>query len=318
MKTRFLVAYSVLLTLAVSPLAAQTLYVPGGAGGINNISGSNVGIGTSAPNNQLVVSSGYSMRTQVTLSDTNTASLMLRAGAGMPGVVASDVDLQLRAGAYWTDADAGGVTGLTIKTVTGNVGIGTTAPAAALHVSGHVGREVARFQGSADVSNNRNFVSIYTTNPGYWWEFSNQDPSGGGTLNGLAFRERSASGNSVERVYFASGGNVGIGTASPTHKLAVNGTIRAKEVIVDTGWSDYVFKPDYKLASLSEVEGAIQRDGHLPGIPSAQEVAEHGVSMGEMQAKLLAKIEELTLHVIAQHKELTAVKQELRVLRKQN
>ena len=99
-------------------------------------------------------------------------------------------------------------------------------------------------------------------------------------------------------------GNVGIGTTSPTEKLSVNGKIRAKEVIVDTGWSDYVFAKDYKLASLSEVEQHIQTQGHLPGVPSAQEVAEKGVSVGDMQSLLLAKIEELTLHVIHQEKTL--------------
>jgi hypothetical protein len=97
-------------------------------------------------------------------------------------------------------------------------------------------------------------------------------------------------------------GNVGIGTSNPTQKLSVNGTVRAKEVIVDTGWSDFVFDESYQLSALSEVEQHIKAEKHLPGIPSANEVAEHGISVGEMQAKLLAKIEELTLHVIAQQK----------------
>jgi hypothetical protein len=100
-------------------------------------------------------------------------------------------------------------------------------------------------------------------------------------------------------------GNVGIGTTNPTNKLEVNGTIRAKEVIVETtGWSDYVFAPDYRLAPLSEVEAHIAAKGTLPGIPSAAEVAEHGVSVGDMQAKLLAKMEEMTLHVIALSKKV--------------
>ncbi len=207
-----------------------------------------------------------------------------------------------------------GTGGAEIQTMTllnGNVGIGTTNPAASLHVLGNVGREVARFQGSTDVSNNRNFISIYTTNPGYSWELSNQDPAGNGTLNGLAFRERSASGNSIERVYFASGGNVGIGTTNPTYPLSVRGTVRAQEVIVDTGWSDYVFKPDYRLAPLGEVQKSIEKEGHLPGMPSAKEVAEHGISVGDMQAKLLAKIEELTLHQIEQEKLLAAQQEQL-------
>jgi hypothetical protein len=198
-----------------------------------------------------------------------------------------------------------------IITHDGNVGIGTTSPAMPLHVMGNVAREVARFQGSVDVSNNRNFVSIYTTNPGYWWELSNQDSAGNGTTNGLSFRERSAGGNSLERVYFAQGGNVGIGTTTPSHKLAVKGTIRANEVIVDTGWADYVFDSNYRLAPLSEVEAHIKTEKHLPGIPSAAEIAEHGVSMGDMQSKLLSKIEELTLHMIQQEKEIATLRQQV-------
>jgi hypothetical protein len=115
------------------------------------------------------------------------------------------------------------------------------------------------------------------------------------------------------------GGNVGIGTTNPTQKLSVKGTVRAQEVIVDTGWSDFVFDESYKLTALSETEAFVKAEKHLPGIPSAKEVAENGISVGEMQAKLLAKIEELTLHVIAQEKrideqvaEIAAMKAELR------
>jgi hypothetical protein len=71
----------------------------------------------------------------------------------------------------------------------------------------------------------------------------------------------------VSRILVDSSGNVGIGTSAPTEKLSVNGRIRAKEVIVETtGWSDYVFAKDYKLASLGEVEQHIQSKGHLPGL----------------------------------------------------
>ncbi|WP_232767024.1 hypothetical protein [Geminisphaera colitermitum] len=100
-------------------------------------------------------------------------------------------------------------------------------------------------------------------------------------------------------------GDVGIGTGSPTHKLTVNGPIRAKEVIVDTGWADYVFADNYTLVPLSEVEAHIKEHKHLPGLPTATVVASEGVSIGEMQAALLAKVEELTLHLIAQDKKLS-------------
>lgn len=81
-------------------------------------------------------------------------------------------------------------------------------------------------------------------------------------------------------------------------RLAVKGAVRANEVVVDTGWSDYVFDKDYRNAPLTEVKKYIEQNHHLPGMPSAQQVAQQGVSVGEMQAKLLAKIEELTLHLI--------------------
>jgi hypothetical protein len=113
------------------------------------------------------------------------------------------------------------------------------------------------------------------------------------------------------------GGNVGIGTTNPTNKLEVAGTIRAKEVIVETtGWSDYVFASDYRLAPLSEVEAHIAAKGHLPGIPSAAEVATQGVSVGDMQAKLLAKVEEMTLHLIAQEKRIAQLEAENAVLKR--
>lgn len=108
-----------------------------------------------------------------------------------------------------------------------------------------------------------------------------------------------------ELIRIEYGGNVGIGTTSPTHKLTVNGPIRAKEIIVDTGWADYVFADDYQLPPLSEVEAHIKEHKHLPGIPSSATVTAEGISLGEMQTALLAKIEELTLHLIEQDRRIS-------------
>lgn len=86
--------------------------------------------------------------------------------------------------------------------------------------------------------------------------------------------------------------------------LDINELIRAKEVKIQIpDWSDFVFAADYKLPSLSEVEKHIKEKQHLPDIPSEKEVIENGISVGEMQAKLLQKIEELTLYVIDLKKE---------------
>jgi hypothetical protein len=133
-------------------------------------------------------------------------------------------------------------------------------------------------------------------------------------LNGaLYFREN----NSTEMV-LAAGGNVGIGTMNPTSKLSVNGTVQAKEVVVNTGWADYVFAPAYRLKPLSEVATYIRQNHHLPEIPSEAEVRDKGVGLGEMQSKLLAKIEELTLHMIQEHERNDRLEQKIQDLQKQN
>jgi hypothetical protein len=113
-------------------------------------------------------------------------------------------------------------------------------------------------------------------------------------------------------------GNVGIGTTAPQHLLHVAGTIGAKEIIVSSTGADYVFQPNYRLRPLSEVRAYIQANHHLPDIPSASEVAQKGLSVGDMQTKLLAKIEELTLHMIQEHERNDRLEQELETLRKQN
>jgi len=113
-----------------------------------------------------------------------------------------------------------------------------------------------------------------------------------------------------------STGTIGIGTTTldATYKLLVNGKVRAKEVTVETGWSDYVFFDDYKLPTLSEVEQHIKEKGHLINIPSAEEVEKNGIELGAINAKLLEKIEELTLYTIDQDKKLREQEERLQKL----
>jgi hypothetical protein len=118
------------------------------------------------------------------------------------------------------------------------------------------------------------------------------------------------------RLVINSDGKVGIGTDSPTELLSVNGNIKSKKVIVtQTGWADFVFADDYRLLPLAEVEKFIKQHRRLPDIPSQNEVDEKGIDVGEVQARLLQKIEELTLYVIELERKLSAQQEELENLK---
>jgi len=116
----------------------------------------------------------------------------------------------------------------------------------------------------------------------------------------------------------APNGNVGIGTANPQDKLSVNGKIRAHEIRVTTNaadWPDYVFEENHPLMSLEELERFVKNNKHLPNIAPAKAVAEDGVALGELNRQLLQKIEELTLYLIHQNKEIKELKEEVATLK---
>jgi YD repeat-containing protein len=112
------------------------------------------------------------------------------------------------------------------------------------------------------------------------------------------------------------GNTVSIGTDSTgdaNYNLYVSKGIRARKVRVDAdSWADYVFEKNYVLPKLNELEEYIQQHKHLPDVQSADEAQKQGVDLGENQAVLLKKIEELTLYVIQQNKELEVLKSQLK------
>ena len=114
-------------------------------------------------------------------------------------------------------------------------------------------------------------------------------------------------------------GKLGVGTTSfGSHKMAVEGSIGAREIKVEiNGWSDFVFEEDYELKTLDEVAEHIADKGHLPDIPSESEVMKNGINVGEMNAKLLQKIEELTLYLIDQNKALKVANEKIEALQKE-
>jgi len=148
------------------------------------------------------------------------------------------------------------------------------------------------------------YTPYNSTNPSGYITLSNLSgylPTTGGTITGS----------------FLVQGNVGIGTANPDQRLTVKGKIHAEEVIIDLAVpADYVFKPDYKLMPLRLVEQFVKTNSHLPEIPSASEITKNGLSMGEMQNKLLQKVEELTLYLIEQQKHIDVQNEEIKQLKK--
>lgn len=230
---------------------------------------------------------------------------------------------------------------LLLNQTAGYVGIGTTTPSSHLDITSsspqgvvatmrniqygassnaglRIGNDLAvnRFEGFV-------FSSSYQQAGPYYPDGASlaNEGSGGisiGALNSSGEVRFYSGGNSDlhERLRMKANGNIGVGTTNPSEKFSVNGNISAKKIIVtQTGWSDYVFSADYKLRSLSEVEAFIKQYKHLPEVPSAREVGEKGISVGDNQALLLKKIEELTLHLIAMDKRMKRLEYENRTLK---
>ena len=173
----------------------------------------------------------------------------------------------------------------------GNVGIGTNAPSQKLDVNGVV--KVTGLQVSTGAAAGKVLTSDASGNATW------QTPSGGGSGQWTTV---------TGGIQYNSGkiliGNV---TSPGNYKLYVEQGILAEKVRValksTSYWADYVFAPDYKLMPLKEVEEFVRKNNHLPNVPSAEEVVKEGIDMATMDAKLLEKIEELTLYLIDLKKE---------------
>ncbi len=195
----------------------------------------------------------------------------------------------------------------------GNVGIGTTTPTQKLDVSGNIRmNSFTTVSGSSSMYNTDQITRLtfnVNTATNALVYYYNQSTT---TFQTLSL----GSSNPAYCINILPSGNVGIGTANPgNYKLAVEGIIGAREVKVTTSaWADFVFHPTYKLRTLFEVEQFIKINKHLPEIPTEAEVKENGISIGEMNAKLLQKIEELTLYMIEQQKQINEMKEQNAIL----
>jgi hypothetical protein len=181
----------------------------------------------------------------------------------------------------------------------GNVGIGTTSPGYKLDVTGS-----GRFTMGTYVYDGQPFGVVSTS--GVTWANNTLIYKG---YNNGDFAEILVPGGSIypANIRLLQNGNVGIGTSTPDQKLTVNGTIHSREVRVDLNvpGPDYVFEPDYQLMELSKLKAYLDKNHHLPEVPSADQMAKDGLNLGEMNTELLKKVEELTLYVIEKDKQLT-------------
>ena len=205
---------------------------------------------------------------------------------------------------------------MTIAT-NGNVGIGTNSPDEKLEVGGN-----ARISGTSG--------SLHSNLQFYRSTGNKFMTIGQGDLNAQnsTFDFHHHNGNDIrflindsEYLRIKSSGMIGIGTASPTEKLSVDGTVLAKKVKVSNSgsdWPDYVFSSRFKLRTLSELEAFIQQNRHLPEVPTAIEIETNGQNLGDIQVVLLKKIEELTLYLIQENKENSNLKEQITKVEDEN
>jgi hypothetical protein len=303
------------------PLYGQGPWTGGPTGPIY-YTGGNVGIGTTSPQAKLYIAGGSNGGLETTGNATYGGSLVLNdystslnANMGIEFKTRSDSNgfgwrissLANNTDLVFESRAASATWGEKIRFINnGNTGIGTASPLERLDLgNGALGFTVPQSPGT-DV-----------TYPKLYYAGDVGNGNSGLVLRGWNLGIKTGNFNdTTTKMMITNSGNVGIGTTAPQSLLAVNGTITTKEVVVtNTGWSDYVFAPDYHLQPLNEVGAYVKEHHHLPEIPSEAEVKEKGVSLGDMQAKLLAKVEELTLHMIQADERNTRLEQQNRELR---
>jgi hypothetical protein len=277
------------------------IYTPSGV--IQGSSGNNnVGIGIT-PNFKLDVNGEIAIGSGSV--NANTTKMFIRNSSGKTWAVSSGANMnnQTNFSIYnWTDHGSES-TPLPYLNITqeGNVGIGLHTPGNKLDVNG----EIAIGSGSVNANTTKMFIR---NSLGKTWAIS----SGANMITESSFSIYNWSDNqSTPFFHISENGNVGIGVNNPGTKLDVGGTIRAHEVKVCLNQGcDFVFKTDYRLMDLNELEMFVKTNQHLPEIAPEKDMVENGVNMKEMQMKLLQKIEELTLYTIEQNKKITELEKQ--------
>lgn len=201
----------------------------------------------------------------------------------------------------------------------GNVGVGTDNPAAKFEVIGDISSSWTNQRIGFDTKDN------FTNSTGviaHYGMSSARNSLGQPIISHSGFYGINFYTNGNEKMRITEVGKVGIGSINPDEKLTVKGKIHAEEVKVDLLVpADYVFekyytgksplKSDYVMPTLAEIEKYTKENNHLPNVPSALEIKENGLQLGEMSNILLQKIEELTLYIIEQNKKIEALEMKI-------
>lgn len=272
-------------------LNAQQLYVPN-SGTVGSSNTNNIGIGIAAPSTRLEIgSSGATGLLQLNYATSlGTAGPSL--GVGEPG------------GSNFVSPSFG------IKLVNNNTSTGTSFSTFLVEGSGKT--QVGDFTGMSTSAklNVRTNMGVYLNNSQYMKFDYSSNTSGasiiwnntqGGTGDQLSFRF--GTGVAAPSLLTLNPlGQLGLGTTNfvGNHKLFVGGTIIAEELTakLQTNWPDYVFAEDYVMMTNEELEAFIKEHRHLPGMPSAAQVAKEGLDVAKTEALLLEKVEELTLRLL--------------------
>ncbi len=281
---------------------------------VMTFNGLNVGIGTDSPQAKLDLSQGnINLDNGFGLNSDGGASIFTGAGGQTFSIKAGG-----SAGHIANFMNTNGDIKIAFKN-DGKVGIGTESPKNLLEIgkgySFHDGGHKVLGFGYAPGAQNTSLLNGFVGEIRF-------DPIGGRLRFGLSNQSYTTDQTSLSLITamtINNNGSVGIGTMSTgPHKLAVEGSIAAREIkVIASGWSDFVFEKGYKLRTLEEIENYINEKGHLPEIPSEAEVIENGIHLGEMNAKLLQKIEELTLYLIEEHKSKEKLQEQVELLKRE-